>query len=36
MAEVLPGDKAALVAQLKAGTEAKPGGHTVLPWWATA
>ncbi len=29
MAEVLPGDKAALVAQLKAGTEAKPGTHTV-------
>jgi len=29
MAEVLPGDKAALVAQLKAGTAAKPGGRTV-------
>jgi Cu+-exporting ATPase len=29
MAEVLPGDKAALVAKLKAGTEAKPGNHTV-------
>jgi Cu+-exporting ATPase len=29
MAEVLPGDKAALVAQLKAGTEAKPGTHIV-------
>jgi Cu+-exporting ATPase len=29
MAEVLPGDKAALVAKLKAGTDAKPGSHTV-------
>ena len=29
MAEVLPGDKAALVAQLKAGVQAKPGRHTV-------
>ena len=29
MAEVLPGDKAALVAQLKAGTEARPSTHTV-------
>jgi|JI10StandDraft_1071094.scaffolds.fasta_scaffold48635_4 Cu+-exporting ATPase len=29
MAEVLPGDKAALVAQLKAGTEAKPGTRIV-------
>ena len=29
MAEVLPGDKAALVAQLKAGSKAKPGSQTV-------
>jgi Cu+-exporting ATPase len=29
MAEVLPGDKAALVAQLKAISAAKPGSHTV-------
>ena len=29
MAEVLPGDKAALVAKLKAGSEAKPGTKTV-------
>jgi Cu+-exporting ATPase len=29
MAEVLPGDKAELVARLKAGSEAKPGGHTI-------
>jgi len=29
MAEVLPGDKAALVAQLKAAVQAKPGRHTV-------
>jgi Cu+-exporting ATPase len=29
MAEVLPGAKAALVAQLKAGVQAKPGRHTV-------
>jgi Cu+-exporting ATPase len=29
MAEVLPGDKAALVAQLKIATEANPGTHTV-------
>jgi len=29
MAEVLPGDKAALVMCLKAGRGAKPGGHTV-------
>jgi Cu+-exporting ATPase len=29
MADVLPGDKAALVARLKAGSDAKPGSHTV-------
>jgi len=29
MAEVLPGDKAALVAQLRAGSKAKPGSQTV-------
>jgi Cu+-exporting ATPase len=29
MAEILPGDKAALVARLKAGSEAKPETHTV-------
>jgi Cu+-exporting ATPase len=29
MAEVLPGDKAALVALLKAAVQAKPGRHTV-------